>query len=90
MELHFIDELSRRLADALPPGARLLKEDVERNFRAVLQGSFEKLDLVTRQEFEIQTEVLARTRAKLEALEQQMAELEEKAGIHPHGSPSSE
>lgn len=72
----FIDELSQKLAGAMPPGARELREDLERNFRAVLQASFQKLDLVTREEFEVQSEVLAKTRIKLNQLEEQITALE--------------
>ncbi len=50
--------------------------DVEKNLKAMLSQGFAKLDLLTREEFEIQSEVLARTRAKLEALEARVAELE--------------
>ena len=76
----FIDELSRKVAGAMPPGARELREDLERNVRAVLQSSFQKLDLVTREEFEVQSEVLANTRAKLKNLEEQVSALEAKIG----------
>lgn len=72
----FIDELSQRLAGAMPPGARALREDLERNFRAVLQASFQKLDLVTREEFDVQSEVLANTRARLNRLEEQIKAME--------------
>ena len=51
-------------------------DDLEQNFRSVLKGGLQKLDLVTREEFEVQEAVLARTREKLEALEKQVAELE--------------
>jgi BMFP domain-containing protein YqiC len=71
-----LDELARKLADALPEGARVLRADVEKNFRAALSGMFAKMDLVTREEFDVQSAVLARTRAKLERLEHQIAELE--------------
>lgn len=70
------DDLARRLAEAVPPGMRLLQQDMEKNFRAVLQSAFSKLDLVSREEFDVQAAVLARTRAKLEQLEQQIAALE--------------
>jgi BMFP domain-containing protein YqiC len=50
--------------------------DLEKNVRAVLQSAFAKLDLVTREEFDVQTEVLARTREKLEALDRRLSELE--------------
>ena len=73
-----ITGLARKLVDALPDSARAMREDVEKNFRAVLRGGFAKLDLVTREEFEVQEAVLVRTREKLEALEQRLAELEKK------------
>lgn len=71
-----LDDLAKRLADALPSGMRDLQRDVEKNFRAALQAGFNKLDLVTREEFEVQTAVLNRTRAKMDALEKQVAEME--------------
>ncbi len=80
MDLHFIDDLSRRVADALPPGLQTLKQDVEHNIHAILRARLEKLDLVTRDEFDAQTRVLARTRAKLEELEKTVAELEARFG----------
>ncbi len=76
----FIDDLARRLSDALPPAARDLQADLEKNFRATLQAALAKLDLVTREEFDVQTRVLARSRAKLDALEKQVAELEKRLG----------
>lgn len=71
-----LDDLARKLGAALPPQLRAFQEDVEQNFRAVLQSALTKLDLVTRQEFDVQAGVLARTREKLEALEQRLAALE--------------
>ena len=60
-------------------------KDFEKNAKAVMSGVFAKLDLVTREEFDVQQAVLARTRQKLEALERQVAELESRAGIAPPG-----
>jgi len=71
-----IDELARRLADSLPGGLKALQADAEQNFRAVLQAGLSRLDLVTREEFEVQSAVLRRTREKLEALEARLAALE--------------
>ena len=71
-----LDNLAKTLADTLPEGLRSMREDVERNFRAVLASGIDKLDLVTREEFEVQQAVLARTRDKLEALEVKLKELE--------------
>jgi len=73
-----IEGLAKKLADAVPEGLRSMREDVEKNFRSVLRGGLAKLDLVTREEFEVQDAVLARTREKLEALEQRIAEYEAK------------
>jgi ubiquinone biosynthesis accessory factor UbiK len=71
-----LDDLARKLADAVPPGLKDLKADLERNFRAMLQTALGKLDLVTREEFDVQAGVLSRTRQKLEELSQRLAELE--------------
>jgi ubiquinone biosynthesis accessory factor UbiK len=73
-----IDDLARRLFDAVPPGFRGLQQDLETNFRAVLRANLGKLDLVARDEFDTQAKVLERTRARLTALEQRLAELEAK------------
>lgn len=71
-----IDELASRLADLVPPGLREAREDLTSNFRSVLAGGLRQLDLVTREEFDVQRCVLLRTREKLEALERQVATLE--------------
>ena len=73
------DDLAKRFTEALPPSVRQFQADMEKNVHAALQATFAKLDLVTREEFEVQQGVLARTRAKLEELEKQVAELEAKA-----------
>jgi len=77
MENPRIDDIARRLFEGLPESARLLRRDIESNFRAVLRASFARLDLTTRDEFEVQTRVLERTRAGLEALEQRLTALEQ-------------
>jgi BMFP domain-containing protein YqiC len=71
-----IDELARRLAGSVPEGVRALRNDLEQNFKGVLQAGLAKFDLVTREEFDIQTAVLRRTREKLAELEQRLRELE--------------
>jgi hypothetical protein len=76
MAFESIDELARRLADAVPKSLRSVKDDLENNFRSVLQSGLGKLDLVTREEFEVQEAVLARTRQKLEALEERLQSME--------------
>ena len=72
-----IDDIASRLAGAIPPGLNNLKEDLEKTFHAILQGALGKLDLVTREEFEVQKMVLAKTRSKLEDLEKRVTEMEE-------------
>ena len=71
-----IDDLARRLADAVPDSLRALQMDLDQNFRAVLQAGLERLDLVSREEFDVQQGVFRRTRERLEALERRLAELE--------------
>ena len=71
-----VESLASKLAEAVPEGLRSMREDLENNFRAVLRSSLSKLDLVTREEFEVQEAVLAKTRDKLEALEARLKELE--------------
>jgi ubiquinone biosynthesis accessory factor UbiK len=71
-----IDEIARRLLERVPPAFRSVQADLESNFRAVLRERLSRLDLVSRDEFETQTRVLERTRARLEALEARLAELE--------------
>jgi hypothetical protein len=76
LDRDFIDNIVNRLSAAVPPSLQAVKQDLERNFRSVLQSTFAKLDLVTREEFDVQAGVLAKTRAKLEALEKQITDLE--------------
>jgi BMFP domain-containing protein YqiC len=76
MDKSDIERLAGSLAEALPEGLRSMRGELKQNFRAVLQDSIAKMDLVTRDEFEVQEAVLKRTREKLERLEQQLAELE--------------
>lgn len=71
-----IEDLARRLAEAVPEGLRSVRKDLEENFQSVLKSGLGKLDLVTREEFEVQEAVLLRTREKLEALEERLTELE--------------
>src|ERR1700733_16097520 len=71
-----IDEIVRRLVEAVPPGVRALQQDLESNFRAVLRASLTKLDLVSRDEFDAQVRVLERTRARLEELERRVAAMD--------------
>ena len=71
-----LDDIAQRLSGAMPESAKALQSDLEKNMRATLQSIFSKLDLVTREEFDVQNKVLARSRAKIEQLEKQVAALE--------------
>lgn len=75
-----LDELARRLADSVPESVRAFGRDLEGNFKAVLQAQLSKLDLVSRQEFDVQSALLARTQATLAALEARVKELERRFG----------
>ena len=80
----FFDDLSQRLHNALPESARVLQQDVDRNLRVGVQAALNRLDLVTREEFEVQAKVLARTRAQLDALSLRVAALEAQVlGVRP-------
>lgn len=74
-----LDELSRRLADSVPESVRTLGREMEGNFKAVLQSQLSKLDLVSRQEFDVQAALLARTQSRLATLEARLKELETKS-----------
>jgi ubiquinone biosynthesis accessory factor UbiK len=76
MDSFRIDEIARRLLERVPPALRSVQADLESNFRAVLRERLSRLDLVSRDEFEAQTRVLERTRARLEALEARLTGLE--------------
>jgi ubiquinone biosynthesis accessory factor UbiK len=85
IDLDKLDDLARRLSGLVPPAMRGhapegLREELQQNFKAVLQAGLGKLDLVTREEFEVQRAVLLRTREKLEALEALLATLEAQLG----------
>lgn len=73
-----VDDLARRLFESMPPTVRNMRQDLEANFRAILQANLARLELLARDEFTAQTKVLERTRARLEAVEQRLAELEAK------------
>ena len=78
-------ELAQRLLASLPAAVRGAQVDLENNFRAVLRSTLGKMDLVTRDEFDVQTKVLERTRARLAVLEARLVQLEQ-AGGSPTGS----
>ena len=79
-----LDELVRRVVDVLPEGAGTLEREVRSTLRSVLAAALERMDLVSREEFDVQQAVLERTRDKLERLERTVAELEAKLDL-PQG-----
>jgi len=83
IDLKAIDELAHRLSAHLPPGLEGARSDLEKHLRAGLQAGLARLDLVTREEFEVQAAVLRRSREKLAALEQRVAALEAAADPPP-------
>jgi BMFP domain-containing protein YqiC len=76
-----LDDLTQRLAGSLPRGLQALQQDINRNLRAALEAGLAKLDLVTREEFDVQAAVLARTREKLTRLEAEVAKLERQRNV---------
>ncbi|MEC5344320.1 accessory factor UbiK family protein [Brenneria populi] len=74
-----IEQIARQVHESMPKGIRELGDDVEKKIRQVLQAQFSRLDLVTREEFDVQTQVLLRTREKIARLEQRLTELEAKS-----------
>lgn len=76
IDLTTIDDLARRLSGLVPPGLRDGRDELQQNFKAVLQAGLSRLDLVTREEFEVQRAVLRQTREKVEALQRTLSELE--------------
>ena len=83
IDLNHIDALARRLSDLVPPGLRDSREELQATFKGALQAGLAKLDLVTREDFEVQRAVLLRTREKLEALEQAVTALESRNNDKP-------
>ncbi len=75
-----LDEWARQLSATVPEGLRAVGDDLENNFRGLLKAGLERLDLVTREEFDLQVAVLGRTRERVEALEARLAEMEADQG----------
>jgi BMFP domain-containing protein YqiC len=76
INLKSIDDLAHRLSDLVPPGLDEARDDLQKNFRAALQAGLGRLDLVTREEFDVQRAVLLRTREKLDLMERILVDLE--------------
>lgn len=77
MKPKLFSDLAKCLCDALPTHLKEAKQDLEKNFHIILQNTFHQLELVTREEFDAQTKVLARSRKKIEDLEARIRELEQ-------------
>jgi len=75
----FLNDIAKKLCDSLPTSLKTVKKDVEKNFHAVLKNAFNKLDLVTREEFDAQVKVLARSRKRIEELADELKKLEKSA-----------
>ena len=78
------DDLARRITESLPESVRALQKDVERQVRSTLHQGFERMDLVTREDFDVQVALLERTRARLRELEARVAALEGKPPTPDH------
>ena len=76
LDLKMIDELTRKLGDSLPPGVAQTKEELERRFRSVLTSAFERMNLVSREEFDARSAELEQIRATLAALQQQLDQMQ--------------
>lgn len=74
-----IEQLSKRISDLIPANMKHMQEDFEANIRSLLQSTLSKMNLVSREEFDVQTAVLQRTREKLEQLEKQVEQLSGKS-----------
>jgi len=75
-----LEEIAKQISDALPPGVKNMAEGAEAKVKQVLQSQISRLDFVSREEFDIQSQVLMRTREKLQALETRLAKLEKPEG----------
>ena len=77
-----IEMIISDITKILPEDLNVLKDDIEKNLRATLNATFSKMDLVTREEFDIQASLLSRTREKLEGLQEKLSALEEQLEKH--------
>jgi BMFP domain-containing protein YqiC len=75
MQTQQINQLAEKIEALLPPGLKQVKQDFDEKLRSLLQQQLSKMDFVSREEFDIQTKVLARTRAKLDKLEKRFDEV---------------
>ena len=78
MDAKTLEDLAARLTNVLPPALRGVRRELEENFRAVLRANLEKWDLVSRERFDMQAELLVRTQAQLQQMEARLKQLEER------------
>ena len=90
IDLRQIDDLARRLGTLVPPALREGREEMQENFKAALQAGLAKLDLVTREEFDVQRAVLARTRGQLDELRGLVDRLEAQLAARDAGAPGTD
>ncbi|WP_371375593.1 ubiquinone biosynthesis accessory factor UbiK [Thalassotalea aquiviva] len=85
-----IEDIAKQITEAIPPGVKSAANDFEAKAKQVLQSKLSQLDVVTREEFDVQTQVLIKTRAKLDELSQKVAELEAQLNQKNSTEPSAE
>lgn len=85
-----LDDMMKKFSELVPEPLRNMQEDVEKNMRSIMEAGLQKMNLVTREEFDIQSAVLQRTREKLEALEARLNEWENKQASAPTPTPSAD
>lgn len=81
MNKQFFDDLANKISSTLPPVPGAIKGELEQTIRTILHNTFDKMDLVTREDFDVQSAVLQKTRIKLEQLEKKLGDFEEKLDI---------
>ncbi|MCP3850544.1 MAG: accessory factor UbiK family protein [Gammaproteobacteria bacterium] len=82
MNTQFFDDIANKITKTLPPVPSGVKAELEQSVQAILHNAFDKLELVTREDFEVQSAVLQKTRLKLEQLEKKLSEFESKLDIN--------
>ena len=73
-----LDDLTNKLSGLLPEGIKVMQDDAQKNIRALLESTFSNMNIVSREEFDVQAALLARTHEKLQTLEKQIQELQKK------------
>ena len=85
-----VNRVSEQLSQILPPGVRQLRGDIEENIKVVLREALARMELVTREEFDVQSVLLSRTRSRLEAVEKELKALEQRVvALEGRGSDQS-